>query len=106
MKLTAKQKKHMPSVMWLLDDAEIPEKGKRGNRQQGRTLLLAYCFLKMALKYPGKDVRIFDHAGASGAMKRNMVYVIEDLAKDEGVVGVKHYRLHGDTFIRYEGGQQ
>ena len=49
--INKEQRKHLESIQWLFSE---------GNRQQGRSLLLAYVYINEALK--GREVVIIDHA--------------------------------------------
>ncbi len=49
--ITKEQRKHLKSIQWLLGE---------NNRQQGRSLLLAFVYVTEALK--GRTIKIIDHA--------------------------------------------
>ena len=49
--LTKEQKKHIKSIDWLFSE---------DRRREGRTFLLAYIYIKMALE--GRKITIIDHA--------------------------------------------
>jgi len=50
MKWTKKQKKHFDSILWLFDDK---------NRQEGRSTVLAWVYIAMAMA--GREVNVIDH---------------------------------------------
>jgi len=50
-KLTEFQKKHFPTIKWLVDDT----------RQTGKSYLLALAFVEKALEFRGVWVYVFDH---------------------------------------------
>lgn len=50
MKWTKKQKKHFDSILWLFDDK---------NRQEGRSTVLAWVYIALAME--GNEVNVIDH---------------------------------------------
>lgn len=53
MPLTERQVTALETLDWLFDD--------RSNRAEGRTFIMAVAFIRQALRYPGRQVPIFDH---------------------------------------------
>jgi len=51
-KLSKEQKKYAPAIRWLLN----------GSCGSGRSYLMAWIFLEMAIKNLGKPIKIFDHS--------------------------------------------
>ena len=51
--LTKKQRDMLQAVYWLLES--------NTNERTGRTTLMAFCFIKMAIRHPNTRVYIFDH---------------------------------------------
>ena len=52
-KLSKKQEKYAEAFEWMLNDYDY--------RQEGRSYLMAVCFIKMALDNPNHWIRVFDH---------------------------------------------
>ena len=52
--LTEYQKKHLSSIEWLISDS-------RKDRASGRSYVLAFAFIKKALRQKGSYVKVFDH---------------------------------------------
>ena len=52
--LTELQKEYLPAIEWLVDDTQR-------YALEGRTFILAYVYIKMALEKQGKWIKINDH---------------------------------------------
>ena len=61
-KLTKKQEKYAEAIEWLLDP--------NGPRAEGRTFLMAYTFIKLALQNRGTWIQVFDHFAPAPITKK------------------------------------
>mgnify|MGYP001613742067 CR=1 FL=1 len=59
--LTTTQKKHYESIKWLLDN---------NNRAEGRTTLMAFVFVQLAIENPNKHIEITDHVNFNYKLTR------------------------------------
>lgn len=73
MLLSDKQKKYYEAINWLIDPEYLGE---------GRTTLLAYAFVNLAMQKRGRSVQIFDHVPLQRAHD-NLLYIIENIIKME-----------------------
>jgi hypothetical protein len=66
-----------------------------GARRTGRSTKMALAFIKLALKYPNKDINLFDHYGPTNIMvKRSFLNLISGL--------IKSYQIHTDGQFKFD----
>lgn len=73
--LTKEQKKHLESLEWLIN----------GNRNSGRTYLLAITFIRRAIDNPGMWIQIFDHYPTQQA-KEHLLDLIKMIICQDGII--------------------
>ena len=73
--LTEQQEKYKDAITWLIDND--------ANRATGRSYLMACVFIESAIKYPGKEIEIFDHGifYAQHVSKKHMLKIISGLVE-------------------------
>lgn len=54
------QKTHFKAVLWLLNNEDGGLEDMQ-DRRSGRTTLMAYTFITLALKNPGRAIHVYDH---------------------------------------------
>lgn len=69
-KLTDTQLAYLPAVEWLLDNDS--------HRRTGRSALMATAFLRCALRYPGRWIKVSDHLPGV-AQRRIIIQEIEGM---------------------------
>ncbi len=89
--LTKKQKEHYKSVEWLLNDESY--------RREGRSYLMAVCFIQRALRNRGCWVKVFDHFSRHPMTTRFLLDTVVEIVKnDEGIYEKLEVRQSGFEF--------
>lgn len=65
MNLSEAQKVVLPMLEWLLDPYAY--------RGSGRTTIMAMAFIRLAMRYPGERIDIFDHYGGQRGARRSPI---------------------------------
>lgn len=76
--LTEEQRKHLKTIDWLLDFNE--------NVATGRSYLLAIGFIRMAIKYPDRWIKVFDHFPTQQANERLLLTIKQIISEDTGMI--------------------
>ena len=93
-KPTKTQKKYFKAIEWLLSN-------DLKDRRSGRTTLMAYIFIKMAINNPRTKIYLFDHYGLPISTKISLIPSIKNLLGEEMLNHFKIY--HTDFSIMFKG---
>lgn len=81
------QQENLEAMMWMFSDQ---------NRGEGRTHLLAFVLLKIAVSNPGTWIRASDHCVTVGYSKALQSMILDMISK----IGVsKSFKFNGDRFM-------